>query len=206
MDKYEDVFERYGSHRPTTFDRHINIDDEDESREDWFLMPVSRTRDSQPLDNVNFDEFLKGLGGECDTVEVHRFGHWGPGWYEIIIVSPKDAKALDEAYDMARALQNYPVLNEEALSEAEYEAAQESWDNWARRDVESYLESSIENYLNDESDSWECDPSDIASELIDAWVSEHGLPEYETHSDGAHFDIGQIAEAVFKTWDQTIPS
>ena len=75
MSVYDDCFERYGDHSPTAFDHNINIDDEDTERSKWFVMPVSRTRDSGPLDNSNFDCFLAGLGGESETVEVHRFGH-----------------------------------------------------------------------------------------------------------------------------------
>lgn len=66
----------YSSHRPTTFDSHIELED----REDWFLAPVSLTRDSGPLEESNFAVVLADLGGESDDVEVHRFGHWGPGW------------------------------------------------------------------------------------------------------------------------------
>jgi hypothetical protein len=130
MSVYDDCFERYGDHSPTAFDRNINIDDEDTERSKWFVMPVSRTRDSGPLDESNFHSFLDGLGGESETVEVHRFGHWGPGWYEIIIVSPEDEKALKSAYDMARSLENYPALDDQDWSNREWEEFEQSWDSW----------------------------------------------------------------------------
>jgi hypothetical protein len=139
MSVYDDCFKRYGDHSPTAFDRNINIDDGDEVRSNWFVMPVSRTRDSGPLDESNFHSFLDGLGGESETVEVHRFGHWGPGWYEIIIVSPEDEKALKSAYDMAGSLENYPVLDEEDWSRREWEDFEESWDNWACKDFREHL-------------------------------------------------------------------
>lgn len=130
MTVYDDVFERYGNHSPTPFDSNINIDDENTNRSVWFKMPVSRTRDSGPLDNSNFECFLDGLGGESETVEVHRFSHWGPGWYEIIIVHPSDHKALEAAYDMACSLETYPVLDENDWSSREYDDFCESWNYW----------------------------------------------------------------------------
>lgn len=114
----------YKEHRPTQFDSHIEL----ENREDWLVLPVSRTRDSGPFSNSNFEMALKLLGGESDEVEVHRFGHWGPGWYEIILVKP-DAKAEKEARDIETALANYPVLDDNDYSDRLQEDANETWKN-----------------------------------------------------------------------------
>jgi hypothetical protein len=137
---YSGVFERYGDHSPTAFDHNINIDDDETVRSNWFVMPVSRTRDSGPLDNSNFATFLAGLGGESEQVEVHRFGHWGPGWYEIIIVHP-EADCLKPAYDMARSLENYSVLDDEDFSRREWDEFFESWRLWANSDFIRSLQS-----------------------------------------------------------------
>jgi hypothetical protein len=107
----------YGGHRPTGFDSHLPL----AGREDWLIVPVSRNRDSGMLDESNFEAALEILGGESDDVEVHRFGHWGPGWYEIIIVRP-GSKAEKEAEEIEAALANYPVLNDEDHSQREYDA------------------------------------------------------------------------------------
>lgn len=196
--EYEGAFGRYEKFAPTPFDHNINIDDEDNDRSLWFVMPVGRNRDSQPFAEVNFKAFLEELGGESETVEVHRFGHWACGWFEILIVDPSDETAMEKAYDLARALENYPILDEEALTEAEHEAAQESWDNWARRGVERAVESLIEGDFNDLYDEdWPCDPGELADEWVAKWVEENGLPEYETHNDGPHFDIDDIAKEIF---------
>jgi hypothetical protein len=75
----------YSQYRPTGFDsRGLGLPD----RQDWLVLPVIQTRDSGPLEQSNFASALKAVGGESETVEVHRFGHWGPGWFEIIIVAP----------------------------------------------------------------------------------------------------------------------
>ena len=122
----------YASHVPTAFDRHIPLDD----REDWYLAPVSRTRDSGVLDKSNFAVALDMLGGESDTCEVHRFGHWGPGWYEIILVSPERRAEVEE---MAAQLENYHILSEDDYSAREDEAEQEAWDSYGRRDFAQTL-------------------------------------------------------------------
>jgi len=135
-------FPRYGDWSPTQFDSNIDID-----RQDWLVMPVTQTRDSGPLDQSNFAIFLDALGGESETVEVHRFGHWGPGWFEIIIIDPNDSKAFDAAYDCAGALADYPVLDDEDFSRRESEAEIESWNNWACRDFSKACEKELESYM-----------------------------------------------------------
>jgi hypothetical protein len=67
---------------------------------------------------------LKELGGESDTVEVHRFGHWGPGWFEIILAHPSREA---EIKDMESRLENYPILDEDDHSERQWEKAIEWW-------------------------------------------------------------------------------
>lgn len=120
----------YSTYRPTQFDcAGLNLPDQ----QDWLVLPVGRNRDSGELDQSNFDTALKMLGGESDTVEVHRFGHWACGWLEIIIVKPgSDAEKV--ANEIESSLENYPVLDETDLSNREWEGYQEGWQNYARRD------------------------------------------------------------------------
>lgn len=77
----------YAEFRPTAFDRRGAFLDDD--RRAWYVLPVTRTRDSGTFDQSNFETALRILGGESETCEVHRFGHWGPGWFEIILVHPE---------------------------------------------------------------------------------------------------------------------
>lgn len=114
---------RYREFQPTGFDpKGLGLDD----RQEWLVVPVMRTRDSGPLDESNFDAAAKRLGGEGDTVEVHRFGHWGPGWFEIIIVDPT-SEAATVAQEIEACLADYPVLDENDFSEREWNAANETW-------------------------------------------------------------------------------
>ena len=115
--------EQYKNYSPTAFDRKgAFLPDKGE----WFVVPVIRTRDSEPSEESNFDAALRSLGGESGTVEVHRFRHWGPGWFEIIIVSPDSPQAAI-AQEIECKLENYPLLDEDDFSAREYEQANETW-------------------------------------------------------------------------------
>lgn len=118
----------YSEFRPTEFDRPGAFLRE---QQDWLVCPVGQNRDSGPLDQSNFACALKMLGGESDTVEVCRFGHWGPGWFEIIIVAPGTA-AQTIAQTIEDRLEDYPVLDEMDYSQHEQDAADETWRNCYR--------------------------------------------------------------------------
>ncbi|MDM7992983.1 MAG: hypothetical protein QUS11_06675 [Candidatus Fermentibacter sp.] len=122
----------YAEFRPTAYDQHIPLDD----REDWIVVPVTHDRDSGPRAESNFASALDMLGGESDTVEVHRFGHWGPGWFEIILAHPSLSGKVEE---IESALANYPILDEMDLSERESEAEREAWESWAACNVRREL-------------------------------------------------------------------
>ena len=124
----------YAKHQPTGFDSTGAFLPE---QQHWLVAPVCQTRDSGPLDQSNFACFLAAVGGESETVEVHRFGHWGPGWYEIIIIDPTNEKAMREAEECEAALADYPVLDESDYSEREYNLAA---DYWARMRVSDRVE------------------------------------------------------------------
>lgn len=120
---------QYKEFRPTAFDpKGAFINDE---RLEWLVAPVSQNRDSGPLDRSNFECCLKALGGENESVQVHRFGHWGPGWFEIILVKPGTPEAKT-AEEIESALADYPVLDDEHFSQLEHEEADQIWKNCYR--------------------------------------------------------------------------
>ena len=123
-----DCLERYGNFRPTPMD-HSGAFLPD--RADWFVGPVSHNRDSGLLDESNWDAAVKvmtedcGPEGEDNGWEIHRFGHWGPGWFEIIIARPNSPAAVKLA-ELASALDGYPVLDDVDHSQREYDGAIEN--------------------------------------------------------------------------------
>ncbi len=96
-------------------------------QQDW-LVSLSRNRDSDCLTESNFHSALKSLGGESETVQVHRFGHWACGWFEVILVAP-DSDAAKEAEQIEAALADYCVLDDSDFSERENEAANSVWES-----------------------------------------------------------------------------
>jgi hypothetical protein len=127
----ESIMQRYREYAPTSFDQSgaFLLD-----QGDWFVAPVGQNRDSECLDQSNFAVMLERLGGESDTVEVHRFGHWGPGWFEIIIIDPTTQSKVKIAADAERDLADYPILDETDYSQREYDASCEVWDSFCLSD------------------------------------------------------------------------
>lgn len=112
----------YAQFRPTAMDPSgLGLD----SQQDWLVCPCTRNRDSGCLDNANFQATLNILGGESDTVEVHRFGHWACGWFEIVLLSPERAEDLDSVTPS-----DYPVLDDHLLSELENEEQLQCWPSY----------------------------------------------------------------------------
>ena len=115
---------------------------------DWFVAPVTQTRDSDILTESNFATFLRELGGESDTVQVHRFGHWGVGWFEVIVIDPADVASVQCAEEMESALEDYPVLDDEDHSSREYEQAAETWEFMSVRDRVCWLHEHRQCYVS----------------------------------------------------------
>ena len=111
----------YKDFRPTGVDRHIYVSE----LEDWHVAGF-RSRDSSILENCNFAEALEMLGGESPNVQVHRFGHWGCGWFELILADPSKVAKVTE---ILASLESYPVLNESRYSQAIHEAVSGQWSN-----------------------------------------------------------------------------
>jgi hypothetical protein len=123
---------RYKDWRPTKFDCSGLLGDY-HGISDWFVCPVVQTRDSEALARSNFRCYLLKLGGEGDNIQVHRFGHWGPGWFEIILVKP-DTPELETARQINAALEDYPVVDEDDFCMLEHEEKSEYWANMSLRE------------------------------------------------------------------------
>lgn len=166
----------YSSFRPTSLDPSgLSLPD----RQNWLVCPVSRTRDSDHRTESNWASQLETLGGESATVEVHRFGHWGPGWFEIVLIDPADAERVRIAEELADTLEDYPVLDEMDLSSREEAAYSACWESWAASEFLGVLFKVFElkrdtlYALND------IDANKIRE------LYESGIPSGDYHEDGA---------------------
>ena len=110
--------------------------------EQYYRGPT-RTRDSDPLTESNFNTSLEMLGGEnrdgaderseyYGDVIVEHWTHWGPGWVEQILVHYKAKDKIQILKDIKDRMENYPVLDEEDFSQREWDQYEEDYDNWAR--------------------------------------------------------------------------
>lgn len=129
---------RYGDWAPTGFDaKGLNLPD----RQDWLVVGIGHNRDSGVLDESNWAVALESFKEEhCrpHTYEVHRFGHWGPGWFEIILVKPH-TKAEKVALELESALSDYPVLSDDELSDRANAEADRAWSHETTRTRLEYI-------------------------------------------------------------------
>lgn len=118
----------YSEFSPTPFDaKGLALPD----RQDWLVSPVSITRDTGEgsITRSNWEAIKKALTAldpDRETWDTHVFNHWGPGWFELLIVAPQSAAHVALA-EMVCALESYPVLDDMDHSKREHESALETW-------------------------------------------------------------------------------
>ena len=94
-----------------------------------YYVSLGQSRDSDILEQSNFDNALKQLGGVSDTVFVIRNGHWAVGWVEWIAIHESDTEAIATGENIEQKISDYPVLDEEDYSQREYDYAVDTWLN-----------------------------------------------------------------------------
>ena len=94
---------------------------------EYYSAGVGRSRDSDCLEESNFDAMLAELGGESDTVQVVRESHWAVGWVEWIAIHESDEQSLRVADALRQDLDAYPVLDEADWSEREDHECEVMW-------------------------------------------------------------------------------
>ena len=117
---------------------------------------LSQSRDSDALSRSNFECAVKAMeeigpefagalnwGDDSSDVEpwtIGREGHWACGWIEWIAIHKDAAKHLECAAEIACALEDYPVVNEEHFSEVETTEANEVWEGcYSAKDRVEYI-------------------------------------------------------------------
>lgn len=101
--------------------------------EDYYVF-LEQNRDSDDLAESNFARGLKAIGGETgeeddgiSQVVVVRERHWACGWIEWIAIHKSNETALRIADKISAKLKDYPVINDEDLSEREMNSANQVW-------------------------------------------------------------------------------
>ena len=96
-----------------------------ESYNDYYVLLLHH-RDSELVEESNFWSALKMLNGESDTVKIIRFRHWAVGWIEMILIHESDKESINKGNEIEKALESYPILNEDDF----YERKSEKRDEW----------------------------------------------------------------------------
>lgn len=107
---------------------------------DWsdHCVLISRSRDATLLERANYESALAEFSGK-PGVEVTRFGHWGVGWIDAIMISVNAPdETLQAAEETLCALADYPVLDDSRLSEMESEAVAEAWRDMGQHERADY--------------------------------------------------------------------
>lgn len=81
----------YSEFKPTTWDSAGAFL---RDKQDWLVVPVGHNRDSKANEHRRFyrlESALAKVDANSESHEVHRFGHWACGWFEIAIVKPGSA-------------------------------------------------------------------------------------------------------------------
>ena len=106
-------------------------------RPDWIVV-VGQNRDSDNMQESNFAAALEMLGGESKNVSIERFGHWGCGWFELLLVNPKSIKSVKIAMQIKQSLNDYPILDQNDYYERENEY-QSNYAEGAKKDLAEAL-------------------------------------------------------------------
>jgi len=168
------------------------------SWEGWHIAPCSINRDSTPLELSNWQAMCEDIP-ESDTVRIVREGHFLCGWVEWLAIRMDDEQALRRADDIARALEDYPVLDEEKLSSMEFDAYLEAWESWGEREYRDKLRGLEIEGLDEEEIDAALDIMDLDTVLIDA----RGKVSWEFQVNGSEVLIN-IDELVEHTDQETL--
>lgn len=115
---------RYRDWAPTAFDcRGLGEVDVSE----WFVAPVMITRDTGPgaLERSNWERLCEIAEAEGIEHTTRTMGHWGPGWFEILLIAPAHAEWLA---GWVCALADYPIVDESHFSGLERGAMADYWE------------------------------------------------------------------------------
>ena len=154
--------------------------------EDWAII-YTHHRDSGLLDQSNAATIAKALEPFTDTddpdVIAEHHGHWGVGWIDGYAVRVfKDGqitKAFRTYHELAEALAQYPVLDEEDYSQRELEATLNNIGDAARLLDQDY----------DLPDDWE-------SEVF-SWLWDHNQASVENRDDQGGYPKDTDLEDAF---------
>jgi hypothetical protein len=148
---------RFRDFHPSAWDSKANYVGQSDHNH-WYVFNIMKTRDAELLTESNWDYICKEL--EPDKIagcEVHNFGHWACGHYDLILIHPWHKKLLERARELEKQLDNYPILDEDDYSARCEIEIDRQWDDFAREDfiseLSEYTELDLTEYSSEQIDS-----------------------------------------------------
>lgn len=171
-------------------------------REQWLVGPVSNNRDADLMTVSNWEIGLRLLGGEGENLEIHRFAHWAIGWFELILIRP-GTKQHEIALQIETNLMDYPILDDEDLSQREFEDYCESWDRWIRDSIFRELDLEEREQLEERLEIIAHDDDLTDFELFNEAIDRAGIYPEQDNGGGTyipHLDDAARAFAAMVSW------
>jgi hypothetical protein len=164
----------------------------------WGFAPIGKHRDSDLIDESNFDGVLAELRRVSGkSVQVMHANHWACGWYDYIMVRVTATKTMNRLLELINQLADYPVLDEDDLSRREYECACNAYDAWARYDVSKLVEQEgIKALLNSDGDY---DPSEEDEQKVRELVTD-AIMDYD--SSECIYDSATLIDTLYEAFPE----
>ncbi len=139
---------------------------------DGHYVILSQNRESLLLDRHNYQtafDMLLEVSDDEKHVWDWRANHWAVGWVEYLMVA-HDApdEVLIAAAEIIAALSDYPILDEDGYSEAEYEAAGDYWEQMSLQERIDLLNEAGMSIFAARSD---CPPADDSGYIHESLVA-----------------------------------
>lgn len=143
------------------------------ARGHWYVV-AGQSRDSKLLEKCNFEAFRKVIddahpqGDDGESSAIERASHWACGWVDSLLLNPDYPTVVRAAKECLAEMENYPILDERAYSEAEHEAMCEYWDGMSLRERIRLCAYEGVSILAARRDYW----PDEVHEKLSQWVNE----------------------------------
>ena len=121
------------------FDSFCWYDRPDDNPQEWGIV-YTHNRDSGIIDRCNGEEIGKALAPFIESGDVcpEHHTHWACGWVDGFSIRVFRDGTITEAFrayvDLRARMEDYPILNEERVSEMETKESAQGWEDWARAD------------------------------------------------------------------------
>jgi hypothetical protein len=137
----------------------------------------------------NYDAFRERAEGDKNNIWLVSGGH---GSYGIAVGLDVDDP---EIIGMIEALEQYPVLDESAMSELETERQDEAWDNWVKFEFTRAVESKFQDMVDEDGEPFEYDGDNVVA--VFGRAMERANVYWHEDSDGSQVvDMDRIVAAV----------